>query len=172
MTVIIGTASDDPASWEQEVDSPIQRYSGAWPALKWSKKAGFFFFISSAHFLLFSKMRSWLCWRYLRTSWVPSVPVMVGQEYCRLVWSGCAVDGWRLGMEWPVWQDRAEARVSSEEKGWEGEAKVELDKGRAEEKSCPAATSSRRAWGNRCGMAGTQDGQQSKIANPCTTYAG
>lgn len=32
------------------------------------KNSGFFAFISSAHFLLFSKMRSWLCLRYLRTS--------------------------------------------------------------------------------------------------------
>jgi hypothetical protein len=50
------------------MDSPIQRYSGLWPALRLSKNSGFLAFISSAHLLLFSKMRSWDCWRYLRTS--------------------------------------------------------------------------------------------------------
>lgn len=48
--------------------APIHRYSGAWPALKSLKNSGFFLRISSAHFLLFSKMRSCDCWRYLRTS--------------------------------------------------------------------------------------------------------
>jgi len=51
-------------------NSPIHRYSGACPALRSLKNSGFFFFISSAHALLFSKMRSWDCWRYLRTSCV------------------------------------------------------------------------------------------------------
>ena len=58
-------------SWkgrEKQHHSPIHRYSGLCPALRFSKNSGCFPFISATHFLLFSKMRSWLCWRYLRTS--------------------------------------------------------------------------------------------------------
>lgn len=54
------------------MDSPIHRYSGACPAVKSLKNSGFFFFISSAHFLLFSKILSCVCCRYLRTALVAS----------------------------------------------------------------------------------------------------
>jgi len=56
----------------------------------------------------------------------------------------------------PVEQNRNEVRLSEREVRCSG---VELDKSRAAgaKESCPAATSSRRAWGNRCGMTGQQE---------------
>ena len=101
-------------------------------------------------------MRSWLCCRYLRTSLGSSFPVILGHEECRLPLD-CEANN--SGLCAAVWQNR---------EAWETQdlcEDVEADKSRVEiegegKKSCPAA-SSRRAWGNRCGMTKNNKKRQS-----------